>query len=279
MRDIIRSGQPGRCALAYIGFMVSMAVCMGQSPPPVRASATPPATEATTPPVNPAEAPPVNPAEAPPAKAAEATPVQAAPAEVKQAVAKATETVAQPVKGKAIKGGKPSGPSGPGEATAIGVQDKPYVIGPEDVLGLNVLHVPDVSQQLNVRPDGFITVRFAGEIKAAGLTPPELSDIITEKLTTYFNHPEVNIQVMQIRSKKYYISGEVRKPGSYTLSTPKTILEAIIEAGGPTEFGKAKRIYVLRGQQKIPFNYSDASKGRNLKQNILLQNGDVIYIP
>jgi len=146
-------------------------------------------------------------------------------------------------------------------------------------LYLNVLHQPDVSSNLEVRPDGFVSVRFAGEVRAAGLTAQQLSDAVAEKLTVYFNHPEVNIQVLRINSKKYYISGGVKKAGAYPLTSPKTVYEALIEAGGLADFGKPTKIYVLRGQQRIPFNYKDVSKGKNLQQNILLQNGDVVVVP
>jgi polysaccharide export outer membrane protein len=182
-------------------------------------------------------------------------------------------------KGKAQKADGSAQTRGRGLPVAPNIQDKPYEIGPEDIISVNVLHQADVSQQLVVRPDGFITVRFAGEIKADGLTTQQLADVITEKLTTYFNHPEVIIQIVKINSKKFYVAGQIKRPGSYTLGTPKTVLEAIIEAGGPADFAKTKGIYILRGLQRIPFNYNDVSKGKNLDQNILLQNGDVIQIP
>jgi polysaccharide export outer membrane protein len=157
---------------------------------------------------------------------------------------------------------------------------KPYEIGSEDVLYVNVLHQPDASGNVSVRSDGMISVRFAGEMMAAGLTTIQLADAIKERLTKYFNHPEVNIQVVRINGeKKYYISGEVRKPGAYSLKTPKTVFEALIEAGGPADFAKTKAIYVLRNKQRLPFNYRDVSSGKSLEQNVLLQNGDVIVVP
>ena len=255
MRDIFRPGKPGRGALTTFIFLVSATVCLGQEAPST------PAVKQETPVAAPAET----------AKTPEMSP--ATPVEPPSATNPPKDKV------KPSKKGKNAQATGPGEISATGVQEKPYEIGPEDVLFLNVLHQPDVSSQLSVRPDGFISVRFAGEVKAAGLTTQQLSDLIAEKLTQYFNHPEVIIQVMRINSKKYYVSGEVKKPGAYTLGTPKTVLEAIIEAGGLADFAKKKSIYVLRGQQRIPFNFNDVSKGKNLRQNILLQNGDVIQVP
>ena len=74
-------------------------------------------------------------------------------------------------------------------------------------------------------------------------------------------------------------SGEVIRPGAYPLTAPKTVYEALTEAGGLKDFAKGTKIYVLRGPTKIPFNYKDVSKGKNLEQNILLQNGDVVVVP
>jgi hypothetical protein len=90
--------------------------------------------------------------------------------------------------------------------------------------------------------------------------------------------PEV-IQVSNVPGGKYYVSGEVVRPGAYPLTAPKTIFEALTEAGGLKDFAKATKIYMLRGTNKIPFNYKDVSKGKNLEQNILLQSGDVLVVP
>lgn len=277
MSDMIRSGKSVRCALALVIMLGSLAVCLGQDQNLAPGSAggpdAAPAKAAVVPP------PPETPAAPAATTAPSTTPPPATPAAAQTSEPPAPAS--QPdLKGKTpAKKGKPSAGSGAGEVSSTGVQEKPYEIGPEDILYLNVLHQTDVSSNLEVRPDGFVSVRFAGEIKAAGLTAQQLSDAIAEKLTVYFNHPEVNIQVLKINSKKYYIAGEVKKPGAYALTAPKTIYEALIEAGGLAEFAKQKGIYVLRGQQKINFNYKEVSHGKNLKQNVLLENGDVIQVP
>jgi polysaccharide biosynthesis/export protein len=261
MRDLNRSGKTGRCALALY-FGLAAAICFGQEVPAQQAAS---AKEAAGNPPAPA-AGPAKPAEVPAAEPKPAQPI--------------VRVTSPETKGKpsSKKGKNPVDNSG-GSPVFVGIEDKPYEIGPEDVLFINVLHQPDVTGQVTVRPDGFISVRFANEIKAAGLTTEKLADEVAEKLTKYFNHPEVNIQVVRILSKKYYMSGEIRRPGSYSLSTPKTVLEAIIDAGGPADFAKKKAIYILRGKQKIPFNFADVSKGKNLGQNIILQNGDVVVVP
>lgn len=271
MREIIHSG---RCGLALIVFILSMTLLAGQEPsPPQKDAAQAAAQAAATPPpppvANTGAAPAPDPAKAQDA----AAPIPQPPA--------AQPPAAQPQgRGKAsTKKGKADSGNGACDPTSTEASDKPYVIGPEDVLFINVLHTADVTGQYQVRPDGFLSVRFAGEIKAAGLTTQKLADVITDKLTKYFNHPEVDLQVVRINSKKYYVSGQVRRPGVYTLSVPKTVLEALIDAGDTADFARIKGIYILRGTQKIRFNYKDVNQGRNLCQNILLENGDVIHVP
>jgi len=188
MRYIIRSGDAGRHGLFFFMLVLSLTVCLGQEPPAAQkatgtdgakveaatqASATPPVPE-NNPQVAPAAPPKAPEVTAPAVKAPQPAPVSQ-----------------KKTKGKTPKNSKQAMPTGPGEVTATGVQELPYEIGPEDILYLNVLHQPDVSQQLVVRPDGFVSVRFAGEIKANGLTTQQLAEVVTEKLTQYFNHPEV----------------------------------------------------------------------------------------
>lgn len=122
-------------------------------------------------------------------------------------------------------------------------------------------------------------MHLAGQIKAAGLTTTQLSEAIADRLTRDSVRPDVNVQIVQVGSGKIYVSGEVRRPGACPLTRPMTVLEAIIAAGGPADFAKTRRIYILRGTNKLPFNYIDVSKGLHPEQNILLQNGDIIVVP
>ena len=87
-----------------------------------------------------------------------------------------------------------------------------------------------------------------------------------------------------MRSKKYYIDGEVNRPGSYPLVTPTKVLEALSNAGGFKDFAKQKSVYVLRQvpdgtQQRLLFNYKEVIKGKNPEQNIRLQAGDTVVVP
>jgi len=163
--------------------------------------------------------------------------------------------------------------------SAAPVDPKSYIIGPEDVLYVRVWREPDLSGPVSVSPDGRISLQLINEIQAAGQTPEQLAKNITKSLDRYMNHPEVNVQVATVNSKKFFISGEVMKTGAYPLVVPTRVLEALIQAGGFRDFAKTSKIYVLRGSTKHNFNYKDVSKGKRLEQNILLENGDTIFVP
>ncbi|HZT33595.1 MAG TPA: polysaccharide biosynthesis/export family protein [Bryobacteraceae bacterium] len=159
------------------------------------------------------------------------------------------------------------------------LENKAYIIGAEDVLMVRVWREAELSGQISVRPDGKISLPLIGEIQAAGLTPESLAASISHSLTKYMNHPEVTVGVIQVNSKRYFIQGEVQKPGAYPLAVPTTVLEALVNAGGFRDFANTKKIRVMRGSQVFKFNYKEVTQGKHLEQNILLQAGDQIIVP
>ncbi|HYL73365.1 MAG TPA: polysaccharide biosynthesis/export family protein [Bryobacteraceae bacterium] len=171
-------------------------------------------------------------------------------------------------------GAKPSAPEGVGAA----VDPTKYVIGPEDVLYIRTWREPDFTFPAAVRPDGKITAPLSGDVQAAGLTPAQLTKNLTELFGKYINSPDVNVFVQEVLSKKYFIDGEVNRPGSFSLVTPTRVLEALSHAGGFREFANTKDIKILRGDKVLKFNYKQVSNGKHLEQNILLENGDHIII-
>jgi polysaccharide export outer membrane protein len=159
------------------------------------------------------------------------------------------------------------------------VDPKAYLIGAEDVISIRVWKEPENSGQFVVRPDGKISIPLIGEVQAAGLTPEKLSESIATGLQKVMVHPEVTVGVEKVNSKKYYIQGEVNKPGSYPLVIDTTVLEALVNAGGFREFANSKKIVILRGSDRLKFNYREVTKGKKMEQNILVKNGDQIIVP
>lgn len=166
----------------------------------------------------------------------------------------------------------------PALPTAAPVDPKSYVIGPEDILFVHVWRENELSSSVQVRPDGRITLPLIGELDASGLTPEALKGKIVEALTEYINKPEVTVSVRSVLSKKYYITGQVNRPGSFPLVVPTTILEALTNAGGFREFANTKKIRIMRQGTILKFNYNEVIDGKKLDQNILVQNGDYIIV-
>jgi polysaccharide biosynthesis/export protein len=165
------------------------------------------------------------------------------------------------------------------DGVGAAVDPRTYVIGAEDVLGIKVWREPDFSSNYGVRPDGKITIPLVGDLQAAGLTPQRLSEQLEEALSEYINKPDVTVTIQQVNSKKFYLTGEVYRPGEYPLVTPTRIFDALSNAGGFRDFANKKKIILIRGNERYRFNYQDVLKGRNLGQNIFLQNGDTLVVP
>ena len=161
---------------------------------------------------------------------------------------------------------------------AVPVDEKTYQIGPEDVIAVSVWERPELSISCVVRSDGMITLPLINEIKAAGLTPLELKKEITDALSSQLNEPLVTVSLTGEHSKKYILYGQVKAPGAHDLIMPTTVLEAISSAGGFQDFADQKHITIVRGTQRLKFNFKDVVAGKHLEQNIYLQSGDMIVV-
>jgi polysaccharide biosynthesis/export protein len=177
-------------------------------------------------------------------------------------------------------------------------QGTDYRIGPRDVLTLSIYAGSQQQQvtSLTVSSQGMINVPFIGSVKAEGLTVPQLEDLVRKPLAAdFFVDPEVNIVISEYHSLQYYISGAIGSPGLYEMKSEATLLELIAKAGGVS--GQHGNIaYILHPSNNITAtekeNHSDFSDKDPLKinlnkllgkgdmsQNIVLQSGDVVYIP
>jgi polysaccharide export outer membrane protein len=156
-----------------------------------------------------------------------------------------------------------------------------YRLGPGDKLRIEVYKDTQLSQAVQVRPDGKITLPLIGDIDANGKTPAELRDVITTALKEYVNNPSVTVIVVEATAAMAYIMGEVNHPGSVALQGDMTVLQALAMAGGLRDFADSKNIRILRkgpsGVQTIRFNYKDAVKGEGTP--MYLRPGDTVIVP
>ncbi|HKE21990.1 MAG TPA: polysaccharide biosynthesis/export family protein [Bryobacteraceae bacterium] len=177
--------------------------------------------------------------------------------------------------------GSPAAPGGKIPGTAP-VDNKSYIIGAEDVLSVLVWSQPGLSGNFVVRPDGKFSLPLVGDVQGADRSPEELAKEIEQKLKDekILLDPNVTVGLMAIHSKKYFIEGEVYKPGSYDLTVPTTVMQGLVNAGGFKDFANKKNIVILRdgGTTVLHFNYNEVTKGKRLDQNVRLQPGDHIII-
>ena len=169
---------------------------------------------------------------------------------------------------------------GPNEAKNT-VDD--YIIGPSDILAIDVWKDAELTRIVTVRPDGKYSLPLIGELEVSGSTAPTVQRLIARRLTDYISDPQVSVMVQEVKSQTYVVVGKVGHPGSYALAKPTTVLDALAIAGGLLEFAKSSRIYVIRRQNGgawyMYFDYKRVMKGRNPEQNVDLKSGDTIVVP
>ena len=158
-----------------------------------------------------------------------------------------------------------------------------YVIGVDDKLSIVYWKDKDMSADVIVRPDGKIALPLLNEVTAAGLTPGQLRERLTEESRRYVEDANIIVVVMQINSRRVFITGEVNKPGPYNLAGPTTVLQLIAMAGGLRDYANGKNILIMRNENSRPvsmvFSYKDVIARKNLKQNIELKPGDTLVVP
>jgi polysaccharide biosynthesis/export protein len=156
-----------------------------------------------------------------------------------------------------------------------------YRIGPEDVLAVSVWKNDAMSRVVPVRPDGMISMPLLDDVKAAGLTPMELRDLIAKRLTEFVPSPAVSVIVNEVRSFKVAVIGEVLRPARYDLKSRTTVLDVLALAGGFNQFASRNRLVVIRmegkQQNRITVNYNKVINGEG--DNPVLRPGDILIVP
>ena len=222
-----------------------------------------------------------------PSPAPAITPVPASAAEKIPDTAKAPATEDGAARMKPPDASAPASPEAAGSIKPPvinrGVPDE-YRIGEGDVVQVSVWGEPTASvNSVVVRPDGKITMPLIKDVAVAGLTPTEAEKQITDKLSAQIKAADVTVIVNQINSKKVFIVGAVKKEGPISYTYRMTVMQAISEAGGLTDYAKKKKIYVLRNENgrqfQLRFDYDAVLKGEHMELNIPLEPGDTLVIP
>ncbi len=157
--------------------------------------------------------------------------------------------------------------------------DRDYVIGPEDILDIQVWGNKDLNQVVFVRPDGRTSLPLVGEIGVAGKTVQQLQDHLTNVYEKTVKGAVVTVIVREIRSRPVYFIGGFGKPGVMQLTRELTLLQAISVVGGVLANSDAEKGFVLRGERRIPIDFNRLVQRGDLSQNPRLEPGDSVVVP
>lgn len=165
----------------------------------------------------------------------------------------------------------------------VSVWANDYTLGPGDIIEISVWRDESLSRTLIVPPDGIISFPLIDDIDTHGKTVADIRKIATQKLTEYVRDAVVSVMLTEVNSLNAYVIGKVNKPGVFQIFMDTDVMQILSMAGGLNPFASERNIHILRkvngSTQEIPFDYKEVLKGENLKQNIILQRGDVIVVP
>jgi polysaccharide export outer membrane protein len=172
----------------------------------------------------------------------------------------------------------------PAGAPAVRRAFDDYLIGSGDTLQVSVWKEPELSvPSVVVRSDGKITLPLIKEVDVGGMTPQQAERVITERIGKFITAPNVTVVVASVNSKKVYLIGAVRKEGALAYVPGMTVMQALGEGGGLTDYAKRRKIYILRTESgkeyRLDFNYEEVIRCLRMEQNVALLPGDTIVIP
>jgi polysaccharide export outer membrane protein len=194
---------------------------------------------------------------------------------------KSPQAASVPAQAKPAGGGNTDALKAAQAKATVAADSDSYIIGPEDVLFIYVWKEENLSRTIPVRMDGMISIPLVDDIKAAGMTPLQLKEVLLVKLREFVETPDVTVIVSEANSYKVYVQGEVKKPGVFRLRTETSLVQLIIMAEGFTDWANQKKIVIMRKEggkdSRIAVNYKKIVDGD--AKDVMLKSGDIIIIP
>ena len=159
-----------------------------------------------------------------------------------------------------------------------------YVLRPGDTLDLKYRLTPEFNQTVSVQPDGFVSLKVAGDVHVTGLTVQQAHDAIIAQESARLNDPELNLILMGFTPPSVVVAGEVRGPGKFELKEKMTAWGAIMQSGGLGESAKSGQVLIFRKvndqlAEVHQLNFSKMKKTPDLEHDMDLQPGDMLYVP
>ena len=159
-----------------------------------------------------------------------------------------------------------------------------YQVEPGDVLDLNFPFTPEMNQTVTIQPDGYITLRGAGDVYVQGKTTPELQETFRKSYASILHDPVITVDLKDFQKPYFIAGGQVAKPGKYDLRADTTVSEAVEIAGGFTDSSKHSQVLLFR---RVSPNYVEVKKlnvkkmmaSRDLAEDVYLRPGDMLFVP
>ena len=164
----------------------------------------------------------------------------------------------------------------------------PFILGPGDGVEVEILGLPNTRRLCLVMPDGLLYYDLLPGIHAGGLALGELQNLLSTRLTDYYQKPQVGITLRTIKSRRVWILGRVNTPGLYPLDQPMTLLEGVARAGGlftsrfsgtTEELADLRHSFLIRNGHMLPVDFRKLFNDGDLTQNVALEPNDYIYMP
>ena len=172
-----------------------------------------------------------------------------------------------------------SAPTTPGSPTEV----VEYFVAPPDVLFIRIRPEPSIERSVTIRPDGHISLELIGDVLVEGKTVEEIRQEITERIGAFILRPEVTVDLEQSNSRRFYVLGQVRRPGVFPLVGNVTAIEALGQAGDSTFLASLNSSHLTRGTgegaKNFRLRFDDIRERGDLTTNYELKPGDVIYVP
>jgi polysaccharide export outer membrane protein len=159
-----------------------------------------------------------------------------------------------------------------------------YRLTPSDVIELRFPYVPEFDQTVTVQPDGYVSLRVVGDLRAAGRTLPQFKEMLNEAYADVLREPVINVILKEFEKPYFIAAGEVAKPGKYELRGATTLTQALVVAGGHTRDAKHSQVIIFRrfSNEWVEVKQLDVKKmydSRNLSEDPLLRPGDTVFVP
>jgi polysaccharide biosynthesis/export protein len=159
-----------------------------------------------------------------------------------------------------------------------------YKLRAGDIMALTLRFSPEFNQTVTVQPDGFVSLQEAGDVYISGKTVPEATEAIKASYSKFLHDPEVSIVLTEFDKPSFIVNGTVRNPGKYELRGDTTVSEGLAMAGGLTEASKHSQVWLYRRRpddtlQATKLDLKRMWAKQDLKEDIFLQPGDMIFVP